>query len=66
MKVTINGREEIVDPGSTLGDFLRRKEIDFNSVVVEMNGEILKKEDYTECVIREKDIIEILRFVGGG
>ena len=66
MIVRINGNEEELEAGSTIGDFLKSRELPSDSVVVEVNGAIVSTEDYSESLVREKDIIEILRFVGGG
>lgn len=35
-------------------------------VVVEVNGDIISKENYHEPLLNEKAIIEIVSFVGGG
>ena len=43
------------------------KELDINkSVVIEINGEIVSKEEFDKIKLREKDALEILYFMGGG
>lgn len=66
MIVRINGKDEELEAGSTIGDFLSARELSFDSVVVEVNGDIVSSEDYAGTLVGEKDVIEILRFVGGG
>ena len=66
MTVIINGKEESVQEGQTLMDFLNEKDLDPKTLVVEHNGEILKSEDLSQIRFQEGDRIEILRFVGGG
>jgi len=36
------------------------------SLVVEHNGRIIKQADWSNVTLRQKDILELLNFVGGG
>ena len=64
--IIINGKEESIDDGFSIGDLLKEKNLDFDSVVVEHNRVIIDKSDYDNIELKEKDLLEILRFVGGG
>lgn len=66
MLILVNGKEVDVKNEIALLDFLKEKAIDPEKVVIEYNGEILSKDDYGNIIIKEKDKMEILRFVGGG
>ena len=66
MIIYLNGKEEEISEKISVAVFLKNKNLDFNSVVVELNQEIVETEDYSKIVIKEKDKLEILRFVGGG
>ena len=66
MIIYLNGKEEEISEKISVAVFLKNKDLDFNSVVVELNQEIVETEDYSKIVIKEKDKLEILRFVGGG
>ena len=35
-------------------------------VVVELNEEIIKRENYDTTVLKDGDVVEILHFMGGG
>jgi len=63
--VTINGEQVDVN-GKTLADYLDGAGFDKSRVAVERNGEIVPRTTYGEAVLREGDVIEIVRFVGGG
>lgn len=67
MVITVNG--EIVslsDKPVSISSFLSSKGINSNTVVVELNRDIILRENYETAFIKDKDILEILRFVGGG
>ena len=66
MKLTINGKADSIEGGSTVLHLLAAKKIDPAVVVVEVNKSIVKKENFGTAVIRDNDSVEILRFVGGG
>jgi thiamine biosynthesis protein ThiS len=66
MEIQVNGQTEHVDDGLTLSDYLRHKELDPGAVVVELNISVVPKENYPTCNLKDKDILEIVRFVGGG
>ncbi|MBU0990999.1 MAG: sulfur carrier protein ThiS [Proteobacteria bacterium] len=66
MVITLNGEEETVKGPITLFELLAEKRLKPESVVVELNLDIIDKDKLHDIKIRERDVIEILRFVGGG
>lgn len=66
MIVTVNGNNENLRQGITIEDFLKEKNLDPDSVVVEHNRGIAGKDDYASIVLNDNDTLEVLRFVGGG
>lgn len=64
MLIKINGKDVEVEENTSLENFLKEKNIDFKTVVVEYNLDILK--DITGIMLKNEDNIEILRIVGGG
>lgn len=62
----INGKSCPEAVGMTATAYLESAGYNTARVAVEYNGEILPKSMYGETVITEKDIIEIVAFVGGG
>jgi sulfur carrier protein len=65
MKIKVNGRE-IVFYKSTIKDLVNQYKMDPAKIVVERNGEIVHRELFETLALREDDVIEIARFVGGG
>lgn len=64
-KITVNGRE-IVFYKKTVSDLINQYKMDPKKIVVERNGEIVHREAYDATELKEGDVIEIARFVGGG
>jgi sulfur carrier protein len=64
--VMINGRPEALPDACTVEKLLLSKSIDPACVVVEVNRNIVQREGYGEAVLKRGDMVEILRFVGGG
>ncbi|MCR4442279.1 MAG: sulfur carrier protein ThiS [Peptococcaceae bacterium] len=66
MEITVNGKRMPLPGGTALADFLADKENAPDGIVVELNQEIVKREKWTSITLKENDILEILRLVGGG
>jgi len=66
MLITVNGEEMTFKESISIGNFLKLKDLKPESVVVELNKEIIKTEQYDNTQLKDKDVIEVLRFVGGG
>jgi thiamine biosynthesis protein ThiS len=64
--VTINGKEATLAAGKTVLDFLSERGHHDRLVVVELNGQILRKNSFPSTKISAGDRIEIVHFVGGG
>jgi sulfur carrier protein len=64
--IQLNGdRFEIASP-VTIGDLLKRLDIDARRVAVEHNLIVVKRDAFERTEVREGDAIEIVNFVGGG
>ncbi len=66
MKITINGKEEVVRKGMTVAELIELKKVNPDAVIVEYNHDFIKREAWVDIVLEENDVLEILRFVGGG
>jgi len=66
MVIILNGKEiEIADDLSVQG-LLDARELKTDSVVVELNKEIILTDAFGETQLNDGDHLEVLRFVGGG
>lgn len=68
MKIIINGKEEkLEEQNISIIELLRVKKVKMPEMVsVELNGEILERDNFLETTIKEGDRIEFLYFMGGG
>lgn len=65
MYLRINGDIKDFEKNLGLMDLLSVLGISSN-IVIELNGEIVKKDDWSEVILKENDVIEIVSIVGGG
>jgi sulfur carrier protein len=66
IRVQLNGEAREVPAGLSVEELLRHLELHPRLVVVEHNGEILRREGYGGAPVREGDSLELVHFVGGG
>jgi len=66
MKITCNGEIKDIDPGITLVALIQNLDLNPDTVVAECDGRIIKRDEYDTLVLTEGNVIELVRFVGGG
>jgi thiamine biosynthesis protein ThiS len=66
MTARINGKDVELDGPTRLLDYLARLGVEPRAVAVEHNGEILQRDRFADAVLRDGDVVEIVRMVGGG
>jgi len=66
MNIILNGEEKALDSSVSLLDLLKDLSLKPETVVIELNTEIIQPEAYSEQKLNEADSVEIIRFVGGG
>lgn len=66
MNVKINGENHTFNDDITLENIIKELNITINSIVAEVNGQVITKEKFSNTVIKDNDIIELIKFVGGG
>ena len=63
--VKINGEEKEI-AGKNLLEYLKEAGFEPERVVVERNLDIIPKDELGNTIIQDEEVIEVLRFVGGG
>jgi sulfur carrier protein len=66
MNVTVNGKDYKFDEPVNITDMLEKLNITSQWIVVELNFNIVNKEDYSKTFLNNNDVIEVIGFVGGG
>ncbi|HNX93231.1 MAG TPA: sulfur carrier protein ThiS [Syntrophomonas sp.] len=67
MRIRINGKEEMIsEKKTTLQELIINRGLKPAQVVVEVNLQIISRDQWTQVILQEEDRIEIVSFVGGG
>jgi thiamine biosynthesis protein ThiS len=66
MKIIINGEERSFDPPLTLAALVQRLGMKTDRVAVELNLDIVPRDQWPAQQLSEGDRLEIVQFVGGG
>lgn len=66
MRITVNGKQQIVEEGTSVRELMNRMRIDSRKVAVELNMEIVAKSAYDRTQLEDDDQVEIVHFIGGG
>ena len=64
--VRINGKHYKLTEYSYISEILKELNLNKDKVVVEVNLNIIPREEYDNFIVKENDSLEILSFVGGG
>lgn len=66
MLIKVNGEEKEVAEEISISGYLEDKQINAQEVIIQYNGEIINKDRLAEVKLQSDDVLEILKFVGGG
>jgi thiamine biosynthesis protein ThiS len=64
--IKVNGEPRHVPDGLTVEELLRSLDLQPKLVVVEHNGDILRRDRYSDVRVEPGDALELVHFVGGG
>lgn len=66
IELTLNGKQETLCAGDTIGDLIRRHQLENRRIAVELNAEVVPRSRYGEVRLQPGDRIEIVHAIGGG
>ena len=66
LQIQVNGESRDCPSGATVGDLLRDLDLKTERVAVELNLEILDRQEFDRRGLKAGDRVEILSFIGGG
>jgi sulfur carrier protein len=64
--ITANGKPKSIELPCTITEFIQRIGLDPRIVIVEHNGEPLRREQFAGVALKDGDKIEVVRIVAGG
>ncbi|MHB8127186.1 MAG: sulfur carrier protein ThiS [Desulfitobacteriaceae bacterium] len=62
----LNGQIFQLNRNISLLQYLQENKYDISIIAVELNGNIVPKTIYSDIMLQEEDILEVVSFVGGG
>jgi sulfur carrier protein len=65
MQISVNGEAESIEP-QTLESYLTTKSLLGRRIAVERNGDIVPKSQFSEVILEDGDVLEIVHAIGGG
>ena len=65
-KIQLNGDSFEINNGTNLNELLNKLKIQKNKIAIEVNGEIVEKNKYSNLILRRDDKVEGVHFIGGG
>ncbi len=66
IKIKLNGKYQLFDTNKTVYDLINKLKISINKVAIEINNKIIDKKKVKKIILKNKDNIEIVHFIGGG
>lgn len=66
MNITVNGQNVCLDHPSTVSDLIDRFEMADRPCAVEVNRDLVPKQQHTSHTLSDGDQVEIVTLVGGG
>jgi len=66
MRVYVNGESRELSAGASLSELITQLELPATRIAVELNREVVRRNDWSGTMLHEDDRVEIVHFVGGG
>ncbi|RHO50658.1 sulfur carrier protein ThiS [Clostridium sp. AM09-51] len=62
----VNGEQIQLTKATTLEEFLKEQGYNIQRIAIERNDEIVPRENFSDVMLNNSDIIEVVHFMGGG
>ncbi len=67
MRINLNNTYEVLDGDRmSVSDLLRVKNFSFRLLVIKVNGQLIRKNDYDSTIVKDGDTVVVLHLVSGG
>ena len=66
IKIKINGKINKIDDKTKLSELVKNLKVPLKKVAIELNREIINKKKIDKILLKNRDKIEIVHFIGGG
>ena len=66
IEIRVNGKVKHISDKYKMSDLVKNLKIPMKKVAIELNKEIIDKKKINKIILKKKDKIEIVHFIGGG
>jgi thiamine biosynthesis protein ThiS len=66
LRIHVNGESRSITDQLTLSELVEELSLSPARIAVELNGEVVRRDNWSETVLSEGDRLEVVHFVGGG
>jgi len=66
IEIRVNGKVKYISDKYKMSDLVKNLKIPMKKVAIELNQEIIEKKKINKIILKKKDKIEIVHFIGGG
>lgn len=66
VRILLNGDERELPEAWTVADLLRDLKIESRFCAVELNGDVIPREQHSGKLLKPLDVVEVVTLVGGG
>ena len=66
IKINLNGKALFLPEGTSVYKVIKKNKLHLNKIAVELNKKIINKKKTNKILLKNKDKIEIVHFIGGG
>jgi len=66
IKINLNGKQLSLYNGSTVYNVIKKIKAQPKKIAIELNKKIINKKNINKIVLKNKDSLEIVHFIGGG
>ena len=66
MQIVINDEPKSLDGPRTVAELIGQLKLVPQRVAIEINGQLVRRAEYAQTVLREGDRVEVVTLVGGG
>ena len=66
IKITVNGKQMTVNFKYSLKNLIDKLKLPISKVAIELNREIVNKKRMSKIILKSRDKVEIVNFIGGG
>lgn len=66
IRIELNGENQELAKGITLPDLVDRLQLTEQALAVAINRQVIPRQKWPECALKDGDRVEIVRAIGGG